>query len=114
MERELSSVLNSVFAIPELLSDDPVPEEIFGKAAVSVPTDEWDLQIAVAEPVEKSAPMGKSELTSRMYNVLSAVAANCIGDEYSLIEKAIRALDVSAFAELSERDIQRMKHAPVR
>jgi hypothetical protein len=55
--------------------------------------------------------LAKSELTSRMFAVLEQIRSFCIGEESELIDKAVRALDLTAFAELAEPILARMKSA---
>jgi len=56
-------------------------------------------------------PLAKSELTSRMFHVVEQIRSFCVGAEAEQLEKAVRALDITAFAELAEPVLARMKHA---
>ncbi len=56
-------------------------------------------------------PLGKSELTSRMFRVVQQIRPFCVGAEAEQLDKAVRALDITGFAELAEPVLARMKHA---
>jgi hypothetical protein len=55
--------------------------------------------------------LSKGEITSRMLGVLAQIREFCEGREAELVEKAIRALDFSAFGELVTPILSRMKRA---
>ena len=55
--------------------------------------------------------LAKGQITSRMLAVLSKIRSFCIGSEEKEIEKAINCLDFTAFGELSEPVLERMRSA---
>ena len=73
-----------------------------------IETDELVRSAALlAKPV--GAPLNKSDLTFRMRSLLTKLRPDCADDELRLLEKAIAALDVSAFVEITEGIISRLK-----
>ena len=68
----------------------------------------WDSPITLTKTEHRSAylfegvPFAKAEITSRLYGLLNKMRPALIGDEEKLLEKAIKASDVAAFAEISE------------
>lgn len=58
---------------------------------------------------ETGAPLAKSELSSRMLAAADKFAADCVGDELDLLKAAARALDTSAFVQIAEKVVARLK-----
>jgi hypothetical protein len=58
---------------------------------------------------ERAAPLGKSEMTSRLLRLSGELRPHCVGEESALLEKAAKALDVTAFAEIAESIVRRVR-----
>jgi hypothetical protein len=98
-------------------------EELLGSAAYPEKTRAlwWESPEVSADPKKKTAGseaysvggqvLAKSELTSRMYKLFEQIRGICEGQEARLLEKSIKALDLTAFAELAEPIVARMRRA---
>jgi hypothetical protein len=68
----------------------------------------WDAPVSLTKTEHHRAylfegvPFAKGEIASRLYSFLEKMRPALIGDEEKLLEKAIKASDVAAFAEISE------------
>jgi hypothetical protein len=68
----------------------------------------------IADSKKKSAGsdgalLQKSEVTNRMTNLLAQLRGDCVGNELVLLKKALAALDVAAFSEITTNIIARLK-----
>jgi hypothetical protein len=63
--------------------------------------------VLFARPV--GTPLAKGDLTLRMRSLIAELEPACIGNEATLLEKSVAALDVSAFAEIAEGIVRRLK-----
>ncbi|SRR5258708_569714 len=92
-------------------------EELLGSSAYpekrpEISSDSKKKKAAGSETfIVDGKPLAKSELTSRMFRVLEQIRSFCQGGEAALLEKSIKALDLTAFAELAEPVLARMKNA---
>ena len=93
-------------SLDELLGSSAYPER-----KPEVPADSKKKTAASETYMVDGKPLAKSELTSRMYRVVEQIRDFCQGGEAALLEKAIKALDLTAFAELAEPVLVRMRRA---
>jgi hypothetical protein len=54
-------------------------------------------------------PLAKAEISSRMARLLSELRGDCIGSEQAQLEKALAALDLGAFTQITTSIIERLK-----
>jgi hypothetical protein len=93
-------------------------EELLGRGGAfperrqEVSADPKKKKVASAETYNVGGQiLAKNEMTSKMYGVLAQLREFCVGQEYKLLDKAIKACDITCFAELAETILARSKRA---
>jgi hypothetical protein len=79
--------------------------------AVAIAKRAFDEKRADVLLAEIGAPLGKAEVTSRMFSMLTTIREDCTADEIVQLEKAARALDAAGFMEIAEGVIARARQA---
>jgi hypothetical protein len=82
------------------------------KGATTIVSLRWDSPISASGLLKKQsdgAPLSKADISSRMATLLSQIRGDCVGNEETLLKKAIAALDLSAFTQITTSIIERLK-----